>query len=55
MGEPSGIGPEVALAAFTHFGGKVGRHPLKLVGDSAVFASHKGSLIPTKARVTAAP
>ena len=24
MGEPSGIGPEVALAAFDHFGGKIG-------------------------------
>ena len=38
MGEPSGIGPEVALAAFDHFGGKVGSHPLKLVGDAGMFA-----------------
>ena len=37
MGEPSGIGPEVAVAAFHHFGGKVGRHPLRLVGDADVF------------------
>ena len=53
MGEPSGIGPEVAIAAFAHFGGRIGGHPLKLVGDAGVFASHKGVLIPTRASVTA--
>jgi 4-hydroxythreonine-4-phosphate dehydrogenase len=53
MGEPAGIGPEVACAAFEHFGGKVGTHPLKLVGDPAVFASHQQALIPTTASVTA--
>jgi 4-hydroxythreonine-4-phosphate dehydrogenase len=37
MGEPSGVGPEVAVAAFRHFGGKVGSHPLRLVGDADVF------------------
>ena len=37
MGEPSGIGPEVAVAAFHHFGGKIGTRPLRLVGDPAVF------------------
>jgi 4-hydroxythreonine-4-phosphate dehydrogenase len=55
MGEPSGIGPEVAVAAFHHFDGKVGRHPLKLVGDATVFASHSHALIPTKARAAATP
>jgi len=53
MGEPSGIGPEVALAALAHFGGKVGRHPLKLVGDATIFASHRDALIPTSAPVAA--
>ena len=53
MGEPSGIGPEVALAAFEHFGGKAGHHPLKLVGDVKVFASHGDALIPTTAPVSA--
>src|SRR5260370_32510433 len=53
MGEPSGIGPEVALAAFAHFGGKVGRHPLTLVGDAKIFASRKDALIPTTAPVVA--
>jgi 4-hydroxythreonine-4-phosphate dehydrogenase len=55
MGEPSGIGPEVALAAFAHFSGKVGTHPLKLVGDAGIFAAHKEALIPTGGRVTATP
>jgi 4-hydroxythreonine-4-phosphate dehydrogenase len=53
MGEPSGIGPEVAIAAFDHFGGKVGAHPLKLVGDSAVFGARKDALIATHSPVTA--
>ena len=55
MGEPSGIGPEVALAAFAHFGGKVGTHPLKLVGDAGIFAAHRDALIPTRTSVTAVP
>lgn len=55
MGEPAGIGPEVALAAFEHFGGRIGNHPLKLVGDAQIFASRTQSLIPTSARVAASP
>jgi 4-hydroxythreonine-4-phosphate dehydrogenase len=55
MGEPSGIGPEVALAAFEHFGGRIGTRPLKLVGDAAMFASHKDFLIPTQARAVRMP
>lgn len=55
MGEPAGIGPEVALAAFDHFGGHIGNHPLKLVGDAQIFARHAQSLIPTVARATASP
>ena len=55
MGEPSGIGPEIALAAFDQLGGKIGTHHLKLVGDAAVFAGRESSLIPTKARTNAAP
>ncbi len=38
MGEPSGIGPEIAVAAFAALGGRAGSHPLKFVGDAAVFA-----------------
>ena len=55
MGEPSGVGPEIATAAFEHFGGKVGSHPLKLVGDADIFAVQKQALIPTNAKVTAVP
>jgi 4-hydroxythreonine-4-phosphate dehydrogenase len=55
MGEPAGIGPEIALAAFDRLGGKIGSHPLKLVGDAAVFAGREPFLIPTKAKTNAAP
>lgn len=55
MGEPAGIGPDVARGAFETLGGKIGSHPLKLVGDADVFASHKHVLIATKARVQATP
>jgi 4-hydroxythreonine-4-phosphate dehydrogenase len=37
MGEPAGIGPEIAVAAFRELGGRVGKHRLKLVGDASVF------------------
>ena len=53
MGEPSGVGPEVALAAFDALGGRIGTHPLKLVGDAGLFASHQQALIPTHATVKA--
>ena len=55
MGEPAGIGPEVALAAFTHFGGRIGSHPLKLVGDADIFAAQKQAVIPTTARARCEP
>ncbi len=55
MGEPAGIGPEVAIAAFEHFGGEIGGHPLKLVGDADIFAGHKDALIPTTARAVRRP
>ena len=55
MGEPAGIGPEVALGAFAALGGKIGSHPLKLVGDADIFAAQKAAVIATSARVQAAP
>ena len=55
MGEPAGIGPEVAIAAFEHFGGHIGNHPLRLVGDPALFGAHRDHVIPTHARVKAVP
>ena len=55
MGEPAGIGPEVAITAFEHFGGRVGARPLRLVGDPGLFASHREHVIPTHARAKAIP
>jgi 4-hydroxythreonine-4-phosphate dehydrogenase len=55
MGEPSGVGPEVAIAAFDHFGGKVGGRPLKLVGDAGIFAARRGDLISTNSQLAAVP
>jgi 4-hydroxythreonine-4-phosphate dehydrogenase len=52
MGEPAGIGPEVAVAALDHFGGRIGSHPLKLVGDPAVFGR---DAIATTAKATRNP
>jgi 4-hydroxythreonine-4-phosphate dehydrogenase len=37
MGDPAGIGPEVAVAAFEKLSGRIGSHPLRLVGDPDVF------------------
>ncbi|GAA0543079.1 4-hydroxythreonine-4-phosphate dehydrogenase [Rhizomicrobium palustre] len=37
MGEPAGIGPEVAAAAFHALGGAIGARALKIVGDPDVF------------------
>ena len=55
MGEPAGIGPEVAALAFDHFGGKVGRRPLKLVGDPAVFGRDAMATNAKAARVPGKP
>lgn len=40
MGEPAGIGPEIAVAAYLKFGGKIDARPLKLVGDPDVFRKY---------------
>ncbi len=37
MGEPAGIGPEIAVAAFHKLGGRIGNRPLRLAGDPEVF------------------
>jgi 4-hydroxythreonine-4-phosphate dehydrogenase len=37
MGDPAGIGPEVAVAAFRALSGTIGAHPLRLVGDPDAF------------------
>jgi 4-hydroxythreonine-4-phosphate dehydrogenase len=53
MGEPAGIGPEVAVAAFDALGGWIGSHPLKLVGDPSLFGGRE--TVATKARVRRVP
>ena len=45
MGEPAGVGPEVAMAAFDHFGGQIGGRAIRLVGDADIFSSHRQPLI----------
>jgi len=59
MGEPAGIGPEVAVAAYTQLGGCVGRRPLRLVGDPEVFLNcgeiPRDAFVQTKAHATRAP
>jgi len=37
MGDPSGVGPEVGVAAYAAMGGYAGTHPLRLVGDADIF------------------
>jgi 4-hydroxythreonine-4-phosphate dehydrogenase len=37
MGEPGGVGPELAVKAYHALNGRVGSHPLRLVGDPEVF------------------
>jgi 4-hydroxythreonine-4-phosphate dehydrogenase len=55
MGEPAGIGPEVAVAAYDALAGHVGRHPLKLVGDPTVFGATGAPVIATRARARREP
>ncbi len=37
MGEPAGIGPEVAVKAFAALGGAIRGRPLRLIGDAEIF------------------
>jgi 4-hydroxythreonine-4-phosphate dehydrogenase len=53
MGEPAGVGPEVAVAAFEHFKGRIGARPLKLVGAQGIFPDHDAIL--TSAQATRTP
>ena len=59
MGEPAGIGPEIAAAAFKSLDGHVGAHPLKLIGDPSVFAAcglgDAAAVIATSARAERTP
>ncbi len=59
MGEPAGIGPEVAAAAFAALGGRIEGRPLLVVGDADVFGSCGAvppeAIVRTKACATRTP
>jgi len=59
MGEPCGIGPEIAVAAFRKFNGHIGHRALHLVGDPDVLRASgeipQGALIATKAKAKRVP
>ena len=60
MGEPAGIGPEIAVEAYRQLKGYVGQRPIKLVGDPDVFAAcdrdvPKAALVATKSRAKRTP
>jgi 4-hydroxythreonine-4-phosphate dehydrogenase len=59
MGEPAGVGPEVAVAAFQALGGAIGARKLILVGDPDVFAAcggvSKDAILATSARAIRTP
>src|SRR5438270_12880514 len=40
MGEPAGIGPEVAAKAWLALGGSCNARPLRLVGNASVFRTY---------------
>lgn len=54
MGEPGGIGPEVAVDAFHALQGECNGRPLKLVGDPSVFGSY-GGVVPASALIETHP
>jgi 4-hydroxythreonine-4-phosphate dehydrogenase len=59
MGEPAGIGPEVAVAAFKALNGAIGMRTLRLIGDPEVFRAcglnDMSAAIATQARATRTP
>jgi 4-hydroxythreonine-4-phosphate dehydrogenase len=59
MGEPAGIGPEVAAAAFAALGGCIGKRALHLVGDADVLRTcgdvPREAIVQTKARAARVP
>jgi 4-hydroxythreonine-4-phosphate dehydrogenase len=45
MGEPGGIGPQIAVRAYEMLGGRIGTRPLRLVGDPSVFGNLAGDAV----------
>jgi 4-hydroxythreonine-4-phosphate dehydrogenase len=50
MGEPAGIGPEIAVAAYEALGGRIGARRLRIVGDPALFEA-EADVMATSERV----
>jgi 4-hydroxythreonine-4-phosphate dehydrogenase len=59
MGEPAGIGPEIAVAAFYALGGRIDSRSLRLVGDASVFRScglkDEAAIVSTQATASRSP
>jgi len=59
MGEPAGIGPEIAVAAFHALSGRIGGHPLRLIGDGSVFVGcglrDDAAIVSTQAKASRSP
>jgi 4-hydroxythreonine-4-phosphate dehydrogenase len=59
MGEPAGIGPEIAVKAFHALGGRIDGRPLKLIGDASVFRGcglkDEAAIVATQAKASRSP
>lgn len=59
MGEPAGIGPELAVKIFAICAGRIGRRPIRLIGDPDVLKAcgdiPDEALIPTAAKAVRTP
>jgi 4-hydroxythreonine-4-phosphate dehydrogenase len=59
MGEPAGIGPEIAVASFHALGGRIDGRPLKLIGDASVFRGcglkDEAAIVATQAKASRSP
>jgi 4-hydroxythreonine-4-phosphate dehydrogenase len=56
MGEPAGIGPEIAAAAWGALNGRIGARRIRIVGDPALFPDlPRDALIATAARALRVP
>jgi len=54
MGEPAGIGPEITALAWHKLGGRIGAHPLRIVGDPEMFPGVPG-VIATRTKASRHP
>jgi 4-hydroxythreonine-4-phosphate dehydrogenase len=56
MGEPAGIGPEIAITAWRALNGRIGKRPIRIIGDPSLFPEiPDDALIATSARAVRVP